>query len=136
MKYCLCVFVLLFAAVACAGTSVVQESFAWNVNDQTGKVYKSLHERTRGRAGAAVAKLDTGAMTTYVKVNADGSYLIDMTGDASGADSVALSGAAVELAAYFSEMLPAGQLVQFVAALKSGFTSVEISDLVDEVLTE
>ncbi len=128
--------VLALVLGACAGTAVVQKSYEWSVNEATSEVYKSKHELTRGRAGAAVAKLDTGALTTYVEVDEDGSYVIDMTGDASGADAAALSDAAVELGAIFSEMLPSGALVDFVAALKSGLAPAEIGDLVEEVLTE
>lgn len=134
------VAVVMFSAAVilpgCAGTEVVQKSLEWEVNEATAKVYKSRHEVTRGRAGAAAAKLDTGALTTYVQVDEDGSYVIDMTGQAAGADAVALSGQVVELASIFSQMLPEGQLVGLVAALKMpGMTKEEAIDaLTDAIL--
>lgn len=118
----------LFAA--CAGTAVVQKSIEHDVNEATGKVYQSKFELTRGRAGAALAKLDTGALTTYVQVDADGSYIIDMTGDASGVNAAALT----DLANAFAEMLPGGQLVDFVAVLKSGASSEEIGTALTDAL--
>lgn len=130
MKRIVAVFALCAMVVGCAGTSIKQKSLAWDL-DGDGKSYMSSKEILRGEAEALFAELNTGAMSTYVEVDESG-YIIDMTGQARGADSTAALNTITVLGIGIAKLFAPPQLLEFNQAIEGGASASELAALLME----